>query len=152
MQEFPHQYQASAHAGPVGDIQLASSGLPELRTAAPAAFGGPGDRWSPETLLTGAVADCFILTFRAIASASSLPWTALHCEVTGTLDRVDRVTQFTTFDLFVTLDLPAGTDAERAQSLLQRTERTCLISSSLKGAVRLHPQVQVEEAPQPVFG
>lgn len=108
MQEFPHQYRATAKAAPDGDIPLTSNGLPSLRSASPAQFGGPGDRWSPETLLTGAVADCFVLTFRAVAKASKLPWTALQCEVTGTLDRVERVTQFTGFDLSVELDVPEG--------------------------------------------
>ena len=114
MQGFPHSYHATADAVPDGDIPLTSNGLPALRTASPAEFGGPGDRWSPETLLTGAVADCFILTFRAVARASKLRWTALHCEITGTLDRVEKVTQFTGFDLIARLDVPQGVNTELA--------------------------------------
>jgi organic hydroperoxide reductase OsmC/OhrA len=151
MQEFPHHYHAVAAAAPDGDIPLTSTGLPSLRTASPAEFGGPGDRWSPETLLTGAVADCFILTFRAVAKASKLPWNGLHCEVTGTLDRVDKVTQFTGFELFVDLDVPEGADRELAQKALEKAERNCLVSSSLKGSVHLHARVTSEEQ-QPVFG
>lgn len=141
MQNLPHSYHATADAAPDGDIPLASNGLPSLRTASPAEFGGPGDRWSPETLLIGAVADCFILTFRAVAKASKLPWTALHCDITGTLDRVERVTQFTGFDLTARLDVPDGVDRGTAEKALERAEKSCLISSSLKGAVHLHTQV-----------
>lgn len=141
MQGFPHSYHATADAVPDGDIPLTSNGLPSLRTASPAEFDGPGDRWSPETLLTGAVADCFILTFRAVARASKLPWTTLHCDVTGTLDRVDKVTQFTGFDLTARLDVPEGVNRDLAEKALERAEHNCLISSSLKGAVRLHPEV-----------
>ena len=65
MQDLPHHYFASAEGTAEGDILLGAPGAPALRSASPAEFGGPGDRWSPETLLVGAVADCFILTFRA---------------------------------------------------------------------------------------
>ena len=39
------------------------------------------------TLLIAAVADCFILTFRAVARASRFEWISLGCTVDGVLDR-----------------------------------------------------------------
>ncbi|HXW08378.1 MAG TPA: OsmC family protein [Vicinamibacterales bacterium] len=119
--------------------------LPIVRSASPAEFDGPGDRWSPETLLVGAVADCFILTFRAIARASTLSWTSLDCDVTGTLDRVDHATQFTRFDVTAHLVVPDGEDAERARHALEKAERTCLISNSLNGARCLAATVSIDE-------
>jgi organic hydroperoxide reductase OsmC/OhrA len=115
-------------------------------SAPPAEFGGPGYRWSPETLLIGAVADCFVLTFRTIAKGSRLRWTEIICEATGKLDRVDRVTRFTEIELHVTLSLPAGEDTERARALLARTEKVCLISNSLQLEVTLHADVRTETA------
>jgi hypothetical protein len=44
--------------------------------------------------MVAAVADCFVLTFRGIAGVSRLPWASVECSVTGTVDRVERVTQF----------------------------------------------------------
>ena len=145
MHPFPHHYAATSFAGPDGDSRVESDGLPALATAAPAAFDGPGDRWSPETLLAAAVADCFALTFRAVARATGLPWTALRCEAEGTLDRVDGVTRFTAFRVRASLTVPAGTDTARARGLLERTERACLISNSLNAAVHLDAEVTVEE-------
>lgn len=152
MQDLPHRYQASTRAEVTGHVTLTSPGLPPLRTASPAQFGGPGDQWSPETLLTAAVADCFILTFRAVARASHLSWTSLRCDVTGILDRVDRATQFTGFDLVAHLEIPEGTSVELAHRTLEKTEHACLISNSLKGPVRLHADVLVEEPAIPAFG
>jgi len=146
MQEFPHHYQVAARAGNEGDVQLNSPRLTILRSASPAEFGGPGDRWSPETLLTAAVADCFILTFRAVARASKLPWTSLRCEITGTLDRIERTTQFTGFELTAHLDVPAGTSVEQARHALEKAEHNCLVSNSLKAAVHLQTDVQVATA------
>ena len=114
MQEFPHIYSAAASGGVDGDIELTARRLPPLRTASPPEFDGPGDRWSPETLLVAAVADCFILTFRAVARAGKLDWSSVTCDVSGTLERIDRATQFTRYDVRVRLAVPAG-DGPRAR-------------------------------------
>jgi organic hydroperoxide reductase OsmC/OhrA len=117
-----------------------------MTSASPAEFDGPGDRWSPETLLTAAVADCLVLSFRAVARASRLPWIALYCRATGTLDRLDGVTQFTAFAVEARLRVPATTDAVSARRALEKAERICLIANSLKAAVHLTITVDVEDA------
>src|ERR1700680_1389542 len=132
MQEFPHHYSVTVAGAIHGDVELTAERLPNLRSASPAEFDGPGDRWSPETFLVGAVGDCFILTFRVVARASKLPWTSLRCHVTGTLDRVGKATQFTHLDVRARLMLPAGTDPNVARRALEKAERGCLISNSLK--------------------
>lgn len=142
MQAFPHYYSADAAAlADADNVILTSTGIPALSSAAPAQFGGPGDRWSPETLIVGAIADCFILTFRAVARASTLPWTALRCKVTGTLDRIERVTQFTAFELHAELCVPEGTDVALARRAVEKAERGCLIANSLKAPVHLHVEI-----------
>ena len=145
MQALPHRYRVTGAAGIIGDVELTAERLMVLRSASPAEFDGPGDRWSPETLLVGAVADCFILTFRAIAKASKLSWVSLVCDVTGMLDRVDRVTRFTHLDMTARLVVPTGVDAERARQALEKAERNCLISSSLKASIALEVTVRIAE-------
>lgn len=147
MQEFPHRYIVSAEAAPDGDVELSARRLPVLRSASPAEFDGPGDRWSPETLLVGAVADCFVLTFRAVARLSKVPWTSLECEANATLDRLERVTRFTDVALTARLVVPSGTDPARAQRALEKAEQNCLISNSLNAAVHLETEVTVASAP-----
>jgi len=143
MQDFPHRYTVAALSRTEGDVSLESARLPALSSAAPAEFGGPGDRWSPETLLVAAVADCFTLSFRAIAKASKLEWVSLRCEVEGTLERVEHVTQFTGFKVRASLRVPPGTAEDRARSLLEKAEKTCLISNSLKAKSQLETSVEV---------
>lgn len=109
---------------------------------APAEFDGPGDQWSPETLLTGAVANCFVLTFRAIAAASKLEWNAVRCDVESTLERVDNVTRFSRFDLKVRLTVPPGTDKERAQRIVEKAERGCMVTNSLVGERHLEAVIE----------
>lgn len=146
MHPFPHRYDAAAAASPDGVVLVTGPGLPAVETAAPAEFDGPGDRWSPETMLVGSVATCFVLTFRAVSRAAGLRWDSLTCSVAGTLDRVDRVTQFTAFRVEATLAVPAGTDVEQAQRALARAEQGCLITNSLKAATHLEAKVLVGTA------
>ena len=150
MQALPHRYRVKGTGQLTGDVELTAERLTTLRSASPAEFGGPGDRWSPETFLVGAVADCFILTFRAVANASRLSWISVECDVTGTLDRVDRVTMFTHFDMTVHLVVPAAVDADRARRALEKAERNCLISSSLKASVAMDATVEIAEPAEPL--
>ena len=78
MQQYPHVYRVGAEADTGSAVQISSEGLSPLRSMPPKEFDGPGDLWSPESLLVAAVADCFILTFRAIARASQVNW--LHLD------------------------------------------------------------------------
>ncbi len=145
MTHFPHTYLAKATAEATGSVAVDSAGLPTLETGPPEQFGGSGDVWSPETMLVAAVANCYILSFRAIARASKLDWLDLDCEVEGVLDRIERVTQFTHFDVKARLVLPAGSDLERARRVLERSEQACLITSSLKGTSALDASIEVAD-------
>jgi organic hydroperoxide reductase OsmC/OhrA len=97
--------------------------------------------WSPETLLCASLADCFVLTFRAVTRAARLEWLHLECRVEGILERVGQVPQFTRYTTFVTLTVPAGTDIMKARELLERAERGCLIANSLHGTRALKAEV-----------
>ncbi len=146
MKNLPHHYAVAATASTEGNVDLTSPGLTHIDSAPPAEFGGPGDRWSPETLLVAAVADCFILTFRAITRASKLDWVSLSCDVDGVLDRVDNVARFTEFRLRVVLDAPPGTDEQKALRLLEKSERSCLITNSLTAENHLDAEVRIAES------
>jgi organic hydroperoxide reductase OsmC/OhrA len=141
MHPYPHHYTVHAAGEPTGDVPLNGAGLPAIPTAPPVEFDGPGDRWSPETLLCGAVADCFVLSFRAVARASKLDWNSLDARVEAKLDRVDGRTFFTEIVVHATLRVPLGTDAGRATKLMEKAEHVCLVSNSLVAQRRLEPTV-----------
>lgn len=141
MQPYPHTYVAAAGGAPSGSVPVTAEGLPTLSTAPPREFDGPGDLWSPETLLCAAVANCFILTFRSIARASKLEWLHLACRVEGTLERGESGTQFTRFITHAELKVPAGANPEQGRRLLEKAEHSCLVANSLRGARRLETHV-----------
>ena len=133
MQDYPHRYKAAAQGNTEGVIDTSSPGLESIPVTPPPEFGGPEGNWSPETLLVSSVANCFILTFRAVARASKFEWNALTVEVDGILDRVERQTRFTEFYIDVTLRLPSGADAHKAHRLCEKSEQVCLVTNSLTG-------------------
>lgn len=142
MQDYPHHYVVVASSRSDSNIDVSSPGLETIESAGPAEFGGPGDLWSPETLLVASVADCLILSFRAIARASKFEWTSLSCDAVGTLERVDKVTQFTEFRLKANLEIPDGAKEAMALRLLDKAELHCLITNSMKAETHMESEVR----------
>lgn len=132
-EKLPHEYFVSADASSEGTVSVNSDGLRTLATTSPPQFGGPEGYWSPETLLVAAIANCYILTFRAVARASRFEWHSLSCSVKGVLDRVDRKTRFTEYHVKAILHVPPGADEEKARKLLDKANTGCLITNSLNG-------------------
>jgi len=144
MHPYPHSYHADAAADASGPVAVTSADAPRLESAAPPEFDGPGGVWSPETLLCASLADCFILTFRALSRVAKLRWLRLSCRVEGTLERVDRTPQFTRFVTSAELVVPAGTNADTARKLMEQAEHGCLIANSVRGVRSLTAQVIVD--------
>lgn len=141
---YPHKYLATASGGTEGDVIVSGEGLSDIETQSPPQFGGPEGVWSPETLLSAAVANCFILTFRAIARASKFEWTSIECQAEGTLDRPERTTFFTAFNVHAVLHLPDDSKIELAQRLMEKAEHVCLITASLKSEITLTTEILVD--------
>jgi peroxiredoxin-like protein len=141
MHPFPHIYKVSARPATAGEVTLESTGLENVISQPPAEFGGPGDQWSPETLLAAAVADCFVLSFRAIANASNFEFNNLQVEVSATLDKVDRTSKFTELHIHADLEITNNSDSTKASRLLEKAEQACLISNSLNAEVHLQSEV-----------
>jgi organic hydroperoxide reductase OsmC/OhrA len=139
---FPHHYRVVSCAEPQGEVALRSEGLESLGVMPPAEFGGPGDQWSPETLLVGAISSCFVLTFRAIARARQIPWLSLDCTVEGLLQREQGDSRFTDYTVRAQLRVPPATDCDAADRALHKAELGCLITSSLNGRCRIETSVE----------
>ena len=119
MQALPHRYHVTAKGAATGRVALEHAGVPPIESAPPVEFGGPGDAWSPEGLLVAEV------------------------EVEGELDRRDGVTAFVGFNLQARLGVDGQVDEAAARAALERAERGCLVSNSLKAPVHLTAEVAV---------
>ena len=141
MKPLPHHYTVRLAGSASGYALAAADGMPDLRTAPPLEFDGPGDAWSPEHLLMAAVETCFLFTLRAVAKASRIEFEACDVTTEGTVDRVDGVTRFTEIVLRPRVRLAPGASADRARRAIEKAERACLVSASLTTPIRLEAEV-----------
>ena len=142
---LPHIYKVNANTERESYNKVNSENLPELKIAPPKKFGGPGNVWSPEDLFVATVANCFLMTFKAVSSLSKLEWISLECSAEGKLDRVDNQLQFTEIKLNAKLNLPADGNKERAIRLLHKAEQNCLVTNSIKTKVTLEAEANFAE-------
>ena len=141
MKDFPHNYAITSVMSNDGQVSLEAINAPKMVITAPPEFGGPAGNWSPETLLVASVASCFLLTYRALASASKLDWQSFSCDVSGRLDSVNRVVQFSGFTITANLIVDNSNDIEKAERLLKKSEDSCLIRNSLIPKIILETHV-----------
>ena len=144
MKPLPHEYEVHLTGGPSDYAQLATPGVPDLRSAPPADYDGPGDAWSPEHLLLAAVQTCFLFTLRSLARLSKLEFTTLTLDAVGVVNRQDGVTRFTEIVLRPRLTVASGTSHQRALDIPEKSEKACLVTASLSTPVRLEAEVADE--------
>lgn len=143
MHPLPHTYNVNLAGEAEGHAQLTAAGVPDLVTAGPKEFDGPGDAWSPEYLLLGAVSSCFLLTLRAVAKASGLEFVSLDCPCEGIVDKQERKLRFTAITLRPHLVIRNEKDREKALLLLEKSEANCLVSASLSTPIHMEPNISV---------
>ena len=124
-----------------------SSSLSGIEVATPPEFpkGIPGV-WSPEHLFTASVASCIMTTFLAIAENSKLEFSRFSCKSKGKLEKIEK--RFVMSEILVepVVTLLHEKDRDRALRVLEKTEKECLISNSIKSKVIMNPQLVVEES------
>ncbi|GHN02690.1 hypothetical protein WSM22_41790 [Cytophagales bacterium WSM2-2] len=91
--------------------------------------------WSPEHLFTASVCSCFMTTFLAIAENSRLDFLSFNCRGTGKLDSQEGKLQMTEIALQPEVTLQDEEKRELALRVLQKAEKNCLITTSIKSKV-----------------
>ena len=97
--------------------------------------------WSPEHFFTAAVNSCFMTTFLAIAENSKLEFIDFSCNAIGNLDQVEGKYLMTEVILNPTLKITKEEDREKALRVLEKSEKACLISNSIKSTVKLNSEI-----------
>jgi organic hydroperoxide reductase OsmC/OhrA len=149
--ENEHAYRVAAwwNAGKTG-LAKSDSAPNAIHFAAPPQFGGLEGRWSPEDLLLCAVAGCFTTTFRALADNSKFEYTDLEVEVSGTVRKAESGYEFAGILIRPTLTISEIRELPRAERLLEKTKRLCLVSRALvmpqKFESRVHVRARAEAA------
>jgi peroxiredoxin-like protein len=118
--------------------------MPNLKVDAPPEFKGHEGVWTPEHLFVASVNTCFMTTFLAIAENSKLDVVSFKTDASGKLEKLDgQGYVMTEITLHPKLVISNPGDTERAARILEKAERHCLISNSIKAETKLEPEIDV---------
>lgn len=125
---------------------LASSKLPStIEVATPPEFtNGMPNIWSPEHLLVAAVNSCLMTTFLAIADNFKLSFTSFKSNAKGKLEIIDGKYIVSEIELMPEIIIASETEKEKAEKVLIKSEKACLISNSIKSKIIFFPSVIVK--------
>ncbi|MGB7785085.1 MAG: OsmC family protein [Salinimicrobium sp.] len=116
----------------------------KIEVATPPEFPkGMAGIWSPEHLFTAAISSCFMTTFLAIAENSKLEFKSLRVPAKGKLSKVDGKFAMSEVLLEPVLTIINEEEREKAEKILQKAEKACLITNSVTAEVFLKPQIEL---------
>ena len=121
---------------------ISCSGKPEVQVATPPEFKGHEGIWSPEDLFVASANVCLMTTFLAVAERAGLAFSSYESTAEGRLELVEGKFQFTVITIRPTITLTVGEDTSKAKELIEKAERNCLISNSMKAIVTLEPTIR----------
>lgn len=122
---------------------LSSDGFPDVQVATPPEFKGVPNIWSPEHLFVSSVNICLMTTFVAIAENSKLEYDSYSCDGKGKLEKVDGKFMVSEIELMPKITIKNEKDKERAQRIIEKSEKACLISNSIKSNVILKAEINI---------
>jgi peroxiredoxin-like protein len=140
----PYYYQTEIEWTGQKRGELHSPLLPDIGVATPPEFNGHPGAWTPEHLFVSAVNSCFMTTFLAVAEMSKLEFTTFRAEAVGKLEKVEgQGYMMTEVIIRPRLMLRHIRDTERAGRILEKAEKNCLVSKSVRSAVKIEPLIEV---------
>lgn len=101
--------------------------------------------WSPEHLFTAAVSSCFMTTFLAIAENSKLEFANFSCSSKGKLEQIDGKFLMSEVILEPKISITNPNDYEKANRILEKSEKACLISNSVNSKITMLPTIEILE-------
>ena len=84
-------------------------------------------------------------TFLAIAENSKLEYVSFSCPAKGKLEQIDGKFLMTEVLLEPVLTISKEEDKERAERVLQKAEKACLITNSIKSETRVIPTILINQ-------
>ncbi len=147
MENTIYNFEVNAVLGGDKLLKVSAPAIPKaIVTVVPPPFkDGIAGYWSAEHLFLASIASCFGHTFRIIADLSELPFESFSCTIEGEVERIDKVFAFYKVRLFPTLVIPLETYRLKAESILEKTERNCIVRNSLKTEVIIESKILVNQ-------
>lgn len=133
---FPHTYKVTLSDIKASKATLHCENAPPLMGGAPPQFDGEDTHWSPETMLMGSIALCYLTTLHSLMKRhENLTIKKDDINIDGVLDKTREGLVFTEINLKVVC---LSNDVAKATKILENAEKYCLISNAVKCPTTLH--------------
>lgn len=121
------------------ESRVSVEGMPRIEISAPPEFSGRPGMWTPEHLLIAATASCFMTTFQAIAGLHKVDVQEFKMVAFGRLEKVQgEGYRFTEITLAPEIHV-AHDDVEKALKVIEKAQKNCFVSKSLRTTVQVEP-------------
>jgi len=141
--EHKYQVRAASTAGRSG-LVVADGVEPSISFSAPPEFHGQAGHWTPESFFLAAAASCYVSTFSGIAQNSNFDFHSLEMEAQGIVAQDEGGWRFREILLRPRLTIARAEDRDKANRLLNKAEKICLVARSMACPVVLEPAVIIK--------
>lgn len=116
----------------------------QIKVAAPPQFGGPEGEWSPEHLFLSALSSCLMTTYIAFTKKMDFTISDFSCTAIGQVEIVNGHYEFTHINLYPKIFIADISLKDKAALALEKAQKYCLISNSVKPAIIYHGEISVK--------
>jgi organic hydroperoxide reductase OsmC/OhrA len=111
----------------------------------PAEFGGDGKSWTPEHLFLSSVSGCFMSTYLTFAKKLKFDISHFDCSAIGQIEIIDGRYKFTHINLYPKVYIADETLKAKANLVLEKTHKYCLITNSVNASVLYHSEILIDQ-------
>lgn len=123
--------------------KLHCSAKPPIEVSTPPEFKGHKGYWTPEDLFLASINSCIMTTFIYFAEKSSLVFLSYESEIEGEVSFEEGKLAFSSITIRPVIQVKSETDKEKVKQLMEKSEKYCLISSSVRLKITLLPTIKI---------
>lgn len=125
--------------------QLSSEGKPDITISTPPEFKGFEGYWSPEELFISSINTCIMTTFLYFVEKFALEVSSYQSKVEGEVRLEGGKFVFSSVAVKPYITVKNESMREKTLHALKKSEKYCLVSSSVKPEVSVSPEIKVRE-------
>lgn len=123
---------------------LSTQNNPEIEISTPPEFNGPQGYWSPEELFLASINTCIMTTFLYFVEKFSASFLTYESRIEGEVNLRGGRLLFTSITVRPEIRVPDKTQEQRIAELVQKSEKYCLISSSVETEIKVLPEIKTD--------
>jgi peroxiredoxin-like protein len=126
---------------------VSAAARPGIEVSSPVELKGEPGLWTPEELLLAAINSCLLMTFLAYALREEINLSAFSSAAEGRLEHSEGKYRITEVVLKPEVVVRDEEDVLLAGHILERAHQDCIISNSVRAAVKVVPDIHASSPP-----